>query len=297
MLNLKGHATTPDKIKLITSAVCDVDTIVSFADEDNSLLPAASIINFDSEYHTITTATTQDICAGIANANHRRNVKHVSIRNAHATSPVDVTVVVDAIDGNDYEEHKVTLLAGERLGFDEGIGWFKTAGSVIVPLLFNAAGSAVTGFAADTYVVGSDLLVGGRLKVFSIMRWRIHMTKTAAGVATPSIVVRFGTAGAIGDTARCTLAGPAQTAVVDEAILEIEAVVWTAGASGVVRAQMGLQHSAAVAAGFGELFDGVTSGAFDLTGGTMRAGISMNGGASAAWTTNLVTAEALNLAA
>jgi hypothetical protein len=91
------------------------------------------------------------------------------------------------------------------------------------------------------------------------------------------------------------MAGPAQTAAVDEAVLLICATVRTAGASGVVHGNMGIQHSAAVAAGFGEMFDSITSAAFDLTVAGLQAGISVVPGTSAAWTITQVQAQAENL--
>ena len=124
MLILVGHATTPDKLKLITSAAGDVDTYVSYIDCSDASPPVPDAPN--KEGHLITTAATTDILAGVTNAAKRRNVKNVSIRNVSTTVSNDVTVVIDAIDGNDYELHKSTLLPGERLGYDEGVGWFKT---------------------------------------------------------------------------------------------------------------------------------------------------------------------------
>jgi len=73
------------------------------------------------------------------------------------------------------------------------------------------------GFAADTYLVGSSVPVPlGLLKATSKYRCRFTVTKTAAGVATPIVTVRFGTAGSTADAARCTLTFAAQTAAVDE---------------------------------------------------------------------------------
>jgi hypothetical protein len=56
-------------------------------------------------------------------AGDQRIVKHLNIRNKHATTPVDVTVLIDQ-NGTDFELHKATLLAGEVLEYQEGIGWF-----------------------------------------------------------------------------------------------------------------------------------------------------------------------------
>ncbi len=91
------------------------------------------------------------------------------------------------------------------------------------------------------------------------------------------------------------MAGPAQTAAVDEAVLLIEAVVRASGATGVLQGGMGIQHAAAVAAGFGEMFDAVTSGTFDMTVAGLQIGVSVVPGASAAWTITALQAQAENL--
>jgi hypothetical protein len=287
-------ATTTDSLEIITSAVCDVDYYTSYMDASNASPPVVDQPGRTSG--NITTATTTTNVIAAPGGTKVRNVKFVSIRNAHATTPVDITVQVD-VSGTNVELVKMTLLAGDTLEYTEATGWFKVAALVGSPAVYNFSTAAQSPAASDVYVTNSNLLIGGRLKVGTIFRWNIHMTKTAAGTATPAMIVRFGTAGAVGDTARCTLAGPAQTAAVDEAVFQVEAVVWTYSATGTVRAQAGIKHSAAVAAGFGEMFDGVTSGTFDLTVAGLQVGLSMNPGASAAWTYNLVTAEAFNLAA
>lgn len=286
--------TTTDTLRVITSAVCDVDVVASHMDCSQASPPIMD--QPETSVTNITTATTTTIVAA-PGGTKRRNVKTATIRNAHASTPVDVTVTLER-SATVYELVKMTLLAGETLEYIEGVGWFKVGTVNNNPEVYNASLAAMAaGFAADTYVTGSNLAIGGRTKAGTIFKWHIHMTKTAAGIATPSVVLRFGTAGAIGDTARVTMAGPAQTGVVDEAVLEIEAVVWTAGASGVVHGEMGIEHSAAVAAGFAEMFDAVTSSAFDLTVAGLQVGVSMNGGASAAWTVNQTIAEAFNLSA
>jgi hypothetical protein len=293
MLILVGHATTPDKLKLITSAAGDIDTHVTYIDCSDASPPVPDAPN--KENHTITTAATTDICAGVTSAAKRRNVKTIHIRNTHPTVANDVTVVYDAIDGNDYELHKATLDPGEQLEYIEGVGFFEVGASA--PDVFNSsAADQGPGFAVDTYLTGSNLLVGGRLKVGSILRWKIVATKTAAGIAAPIWIIRFGTAGAIGDTARCTMTSPAQTAVIDTAVWEIFASVRSIGAAGVVASSVGCMHALATT-GFSISTGGarVTSAGFDTGVAGLQAGISVNGGTSAAWTVHQVQAEACNL--
>src|SRR6267378_143962 len=61
--------------------------------------------------------------------------------------------------------------------------------------------SSGAGFAADTYVAGSGILLPSfNLQVGALFRWTMIGSKTAAGVATPTFIFRLGT-GVIGDTA------------------------------------------------------------------------------------------------
>lgn len=286
--------TSTDLLRVVSGSAADLDCIVSFIEYTTASPPVLDAM--DTQFTNIAAATTATILGAPSSGSDRRRIKAVSIVNTHATVSTTVRVIIERTGPVNWDLfNTVNLAPGESLTFTEGLGWFVNRTASSDPVYNTSTAAMAAGFASDTYVVGSDLLVSGRLKVGSIMRWNIRMSKTAASTAVTAVIIRFGTAGAIGDTARVTMAGPAQTAVVDEAMLEIEAVVWTAGASGVVRGNMQLMHSAAVAAGFGEMSDVVTSGAFDLTAPGLKVGISMNGSTSAAWTVESVTAEAFNL--
>lgn len=154
------------------------------------------------------------------------------------------------------------------------------------------------GFAADTYLAGSAIAIpNGLLKATSKYRCRFTVTKTAAGVAAPVIQVRFGTAGSVADVARCTLTFAAQTAVIDEGVFEVEVIFRTVGAAAVVQAVGILMHRLSVT-GLSVDVTGVkfsTSAAFDSTVANSIIGLSVNGGASAAWTVAVVSAELVNL--
>jgi hypothetical protein len=293
MLLLVGHATLPDKIKVITSQAGDIDTHVSYVDYDVGTPPIVQAMN--NEQHTITTATTTDICAGVANASRKRNLKTVHIRNTHATVTNDVTVVLDAIDGNDYEIWKATLKPGEQLSYVEGAGWWQAAAATPSPLGTNfATASSAAGFATDTYVVGSAIpLTGiGAVRVGRIYRWRLVISKTAAGTVQPTLIARVGTAGSVADTARLTFVFGAGTAAIDRGEFEVEALVTAIGATGVLRGQVSLSTN--LASGTGLARDHsvqVTSGTFDMTIANSLIGLSYNGGTSAVHTIEYVTAE------
>lgn len=168
---------------------------------------------------------------------------------------------------------------------------------------FNAAiASQGAGFAADTYLTSSDILIpsfGVQAKTF--IRWQISASKTAAGVATPIYSIRIGSARTTADTARLVLTGPAQTAIADVGTLNILLTVRNIGAAGVLQGTAWWDHRGTVVSstiGVGFANDGTghvegTSAGFDnsaLSGNYI--GLSLNGGASAAWTVTQSICEA-----
>ncbi len=157
----------------------------------------------------------------------------------------------------------------------------------------NFTNASQTGFAADQYLVGSNLAVPPhKLQVGTSFTWIFDVTKTGAGVATPIIQIRVGTAGSVADTSRVTFTLPAQTAVADVGLFIITAVIRNIGASGVMVGVLNMTHN--VPAGITGLSTSISpnivtvSGAFDTTVANLIVGLSVNGGASAAWTTQMV---------
>jgi hypothetical protein len=166
----------------------------------------------------------------------------------------------------------------------------------------NASVAAQSGFAVDTYVTGSDVAIpAGRLQAKTMYRCRFNVTKTAAGTAQPILYVRVGTgATTTTDVSRGTMMFAAQTAVADEGLFEVFSTFRTVGAgtSATLQSLARLSHRLA-ATGLSVANaepKTVASGGFDSTVANLRIGVSVNGGASAAWTVNLVQAELFNLA-
>lgn len=154
--------------------------------------------------------------------------------------------------------------------------------------------------AADTYLTDSRLVLPqARMQAGVVMRGRIVITKTAAGVATPVFNIRTGTAGTTADTARLTYTGVAQTAVIDTGYLEFQCTFRVVGASAVLATWLRFDHDLA-ATGFANATRGfqgqAVSGTFDSTTASMGVGISINPGASAAWTVQQSYVELVNLA-
>ena len=168
----------------------------------------------------------------------------------------------------------------------------------------NAAVAAQgAGFAADTYVTNSDILIPSfSMQARTFVQWKISASKTAAGVATPAYAIRIGTARTTADTARLTLTGPAQTAVADIGTLYIMLTVRTVAAAGVIQGTAWWVHRGTAASttvgGTGFANDSTghvegTSAGFDNSAlGGSYVGLSINGGAAAAWTLTQVRAEA-----
>lgn len=152
--------------------------------------------------------------------------------------------------------------------------------------------------AADTYLSGSALAVPQHLlQVGTTFKWRLFMTKTAAGVAAPTWIVRVGTLGTTGDAARLTFTGPAQTGVIDTGFVEITAILRNLGAAGVLAGGLVLNHNLA-ATGFANIGSPtlqVTSAGFDTTTPGLIVGVSVNPGAAGVWTHQVVKSEMLNI--
>jgi len=295
------HATT-DIIRVVTGSAADIEPAVSLMETDNAAPPVVQDIPNLGPLASITTATTTTI-ADCTTANRRRNVKHISLYNNHASQ--ETTCRVEFSDGTLVAVlANVNLLAGELLLYTQGGIWLHyDSNGVPYPSnipnsnVYNASVVAQTGFATDTYLTGSSIRipVGQLAKVKSLYVCTFDVVKTAAGTAAPTVILRVGTAGAVGDTARLTFTFPAQSAVVDTGRFRVAAAFRTigSGTSAVLQGLAELQHNLAATglatvnpAGFVPLQ--VTSGGFDSTVANLFLGLSVNGGASAAWTTQLV---------
>jgi hypothetical protein len=184
--------------------------------------------------------------------------------------------------------------------------WFGLAGDFTnVPLgpsfnqLLKSAASPAnqTGFAADTYLVGSAVPVPPA-GFTNGMRYTctFDMVKTAAGTATPIVVVRIGTLGTVSDAAILTFTFGAGTAAVDTGTVVVTAHFRIIGGSAVLAGTCEIRHALAAtgltatgASGQGQI--AVVSSAFDATPSNTIIGVSFNGGASFAGTNTIVEAE------
>jgi len=148
------------------------------------------------------------------------------------------------------------------------------------------------GFSSDTYVTNSGLLIpSGGMKAGMLFRWLITASKTAAGTAQAVYTVRIGTGQATTDTSRLALTAGAQTAAADNGTLIVTAQVRNVGASGVIAGAASWAKTQAGTAGLGGSIDGVSSSFDNSALAGNYVGLSINGGASAAWTLTSVHAE------
>ena len=171
---------------------------------------------------------------------------------------------------------------------DSGRGFITGSG------LSNASNAAQVLGTGDTYVTDSDLIIPSfllqtRTKFF----WRLDVSKTAAGTATPIYQVRIGSARTTADTSRLSITGPAQTAAVDIAIIDICVTLRNAGAAATLRGTVHINHNTSGATGFANVVTPVTvatSAAFDSSSHVSGqfVGLSINAGASSAWTVEQV---------
>ena len=160
-----------------------------------------------------------------------------------------------------------------------------------------------TGFAADTYLAGSGIVlpVANLFKAQTQYQCTFDMTKTAAGTAAFTINVRLGTLGTTGDTSRLSLAFAVGTAVADTGTFTLLVNFRSVGSgtAAVISGMVTCNHLLAAtglittgASGTGIILG--TGAGFDSTTPT-RIGISVNGGAAFAGTNTIVQSRLINL--
>jgi hypothetical protein len=163
----------------------------------------------------------------------------------------------------------------------------------------NAATAGQTLGTGDTYVTASRLVLPqARMQAGTVYRARLTVTKTAAGTATPVFQVRAGTAGSTADTSMLSYTGVAQTAAVDTGYIEVQATFRVVGASAVLASTIRFTHDLASTglANAQRNFQGqAVSSTFNSTTASMGIGLSINAGASSAWTVQQCYAELVNL--
>jgi hypothetical protein len=152
--------------------------------------------------------------------------------------------------------------------------------------------------ASDTYVTNSGILIPSfGMKAGQLFRWTITLSKTNAGTAAAVVAVRVGSGQSTSDTTRLTLtqaAAEAQSALVASAVLIVVAGVRNVSASGVLAGGFGFTQTYQATAGnlaFGGGNDAASSTFDNSAMAGLYAGLSINAGASSAWTITHLAAE------
>lgn len=289
---------TSDLIQLTTTSTATLDVVTTWANVD-----AAGAVTFGRQNTKVSTAATTTIIGSPA-ASSTRRVKLISITNTHATLTATVTLLhTDGTNANVLES--ITLLPSERLSYLEETG-LRVIGVNGVPrdntpfITGNANTADITANAADTYLAGGSLgNIAPRLQAGTFLKWRLRATKTAAGTATPIFNIRYGTAGAVGDTARATITAGAQTAATDTAFMEVDGIFRAAGASASLQMTLNMSHTGTTA-GFQtsaqpQLLAAVSGATFDATPAASVIGLSVNPGTAGVWTFQAISVEINNL--
>ena len=196
------HATT-DIIRVVTDSAADVEPAVSVMETDNATPPVIQDIPNLGTLASITTATTTTI-ADCTTANRRRNIKHISLYNHHASQAT--TCRVEFSDGTLVSVlMNVSLLAGELLLFD-GARWIHyDSNGGIYPSVGNRASQAEmeAGTATDKYVTpqgvnwhpgAAKFWVKAGVTGNVLASWNVtSLTDTGTGVLTITIGTDFST--------------------------------------------------------------------------------------------------------
>ena len=279
---------TSDVIQVITSAAGQIDVHASYVDYNAANNPPVAPARTNTRINTATTTTV----VGSPAASTARNVKVLNVGNNHAS--VSNTVSVQHSDGtNVVVIEQVTLAPLERMSYIEGNGIrvFDIIGREKWPTAPLAQGSGnladVVANAAEQAM--ASLFVGQRVVAGTGVLWRGRATKTAAGVAAATFNWKTGPAGTTADTTRATHTLAAQTAVVDDGLFEISAVLRALGASAVIESTLRMEHTGAsvgmdnsIGVGLGKRIQ-VTSTTFTL-GSADYLTLTCNPGAAGVWT-------------
>jgi hypothetical protein len=159
--------------------------------------------------------------------------------------------------------------------------------------------SQAPGAGATTYLTNSNIAVPtGKLRIGTWFRWTLIYTKTAAGTAARSHLIKVGTAGTTADATIVTLTSGTPTAAVDTACQIITAVCrGPLSASCIMHGSSAGTHQLSTTGIFANEVEAlqVTSGTWDATTANLIVGLAVTTGASEALTYQQVIAEAFNL--
>lgn len=196
------------------------------------------------------------------------------------------------------------LTAGAALTGAEKFAAVQAAASVAItasqinafaePISSASVASQSPAAATDVYITDSGIAIPEtRIQARTFARWRLMVSKTAAGTAAPIFVIRHGTAKTTADAARCTITCGAQSATANAGcMIEVIATFRSVGAATAAVLQGGVGQGVA---GFHTIGGVATSAGFNSTVASTFLGLSLNAGTSGAWTITQVQADLLNI--
>jgi hypothetical protein len=180
--------------------------------------------------------------------------------------------------------------------------YFSTDGSTVRALDNQAAASVadqVVNAASTALITGSVIsMPATKLKIGSIIRWRLALSKTAAGSAARSIIVQCGTNGTTADADVITFTMPVGTAAVDKGWLEVTVICrGPLSSSGILCGNLTMIHnlSATGLAAIPSVVMQANSGNVDVTVANLKLSLVLTTGASEVITIQQVIADTMNL--
>lgn len=175
---------TTDKIQVISGAAGSLDMHASYMDMTTADPPVVKgSTSGRTNAAAVVTATTTDVVPSPA-ASTTRNMQHLQVRNKHASVANDVTVQFNQ-NGTLVELHKVNLLPGEALEYQEGVGFFKLT-AVADAGQFVIKGSDQTFSAtslADVTGLGFALLANATYEIEWDIIWQTATVTVGVGCA------------------------------------------------------------------------------------------------------------------
>jgi hypothetical protein len=141
----------------------------------------------------------------------------------------------------------------------------------------------------DTYITNSGILIPAEgMTAGDTFRWYLGVTKTAAGIAAAVWTFRIGTARTTADTSRLAITSTAQVATASGTLIIVTLQVRAVG-SGTTGSVVGQINTGAASFGIGG--NGVSAGFANNALAANYVGLSVNTGASGAWTVNSVDCQ------
>jgi hypothetical protein len=284
-----------DKIQVITgSALATCYIHASWMNIDGSAVVTPGSSNF-----AISTATTTDVITAPSASNYRI-MEGVTVYNNNASAQ---TITIQHTDGTNAVPIWTGVLAlGEKVIINKELICTKydregrVAGASIISN--QSVTSQGAGFATDTYVTGSSILIPlQRPRIGTVYECEMGVTKTNAGTATPIIQLRYGTNGTTADTSLCSFTFSAGTAATDSAIFKVRGLYRSVGSGSTAVIAGRCSLVAQPTTGFSSLIKSVTTisaGHNSETASTIL-GVSVNGGTSASWTIDYVKTRLIDI--